>query len=132
RHWCDADRVSTWSSRQQHRDRHVTIASGGSLRYRRAWSPRLSGSFRGVLEPGLTRNACRHVGQGTKPLGRDRRSAFRAKAILASGELLQRHVKPPCALVQARHPEASQLLTLDALGNVEEIAADAAARDRRL
>src|SRR5438876_11199025 len=75
-----------------------------------------------VFEAFLARHTRGGVGNGEKPLRRNRRFTLGADAVFAVRHAGQRDLQAPGALGQSRGAQERQFLLLDALGNIEEIA----------
>jgi hypothetical protein len=78
---------------------------------------------RAVLEPCLTGDAGGRIGNGEKARGGNSRPALGAYAVLANRNARQGVAQTLRPLRQSRRAEPRQLLTLEILGDIEEVAA---------
>jgi len=84
-----------------------------------------------VFEPLLTRHACGGIGNGEKAFLWNGGPTLGADSVLAIRHPRQRDVQTSGPLGQPRRGEARQLLTLDTLREIEEIATRGIGRRHR-
>src|SRR5204863_8576808 len=76
-----------------------------------------------AFEALLASHACARIGHGEETPRGDRPTTLGAYAVLVIRHACQCHLQTPGSLGQSRSAEARELLMLDALGDVEEVAA---------